>query len=324
MMNKKFLLLAFIFFTIICYSQNLIVKFQDKIDFNLLNELVKMSDDAVSVSNSDSKKKLFYFYDSKTNDKIFANEYEMAYPFVGETAIVKYNKNWGLINRSGKFLYYSEIKNTVGLSSYEKYAIFNNGTQEIYNLGNGEKQSGFIYCAEPAGPDFWITKTESGKYKLLKSEDQTSLFPEEVDSIILQHNRPFTTFNSPIILKNKNKYGLYLSDSKEILKMKFDNMKFLGDNYILVLENKKWNYYIYENNQLNLVLRTEIECQTAAYQNNLIGVFRNGNKYNLLKTNGKILSKEFDYINSEATFGIDGNSVVIFDSKGNFYNYYNK
>ena len=323
-MNKKFLTITFIFFTIICYSQNPIAKFEDQIDFYLLNELIKISDNAVFVSNSDSNKKLFYFYDFKTNAKLFSNGFEIAYPFVGKTAIVNHNKNWGLIDRYGEFIYHSKNKNTVRLSSYEKYATFNNGTQEIYNLSDGEKKSGFLYCAEPAGPDFWINKTQSGKYKLLKLEDQTSVFPEEVDSIILQHNHPFTTFASPIILKNKNKYGLYLSDGKEILKIKFDKMKFLGDNYILVFENKKWNYYVYENNQINLVLKTEIECLSAAYQTNVIGIFLQNTKYNLLKTNGETLSKNFDYIDNEATFGVDGSSIFIFNSKGDFYNFYNK
>lgn len=324
MLDKKSLLLILIFFSNICFPQHLITKFQDKIDFSLLSEIVKMSDEKFAVSNLNSNKKLFYFYDYKTKGRLFSNQYEIAYPFVGETAIVKQNNNWGLINRSGKFIYHSDIKNTVRLSSYEKYAIFDNGTQDIFNLNDGEKKSGFIYCAEPASPDFFINKTTTNKYQLLKREDHSSVFQEEMDSIILRNNRLETDLNSLIILKKKNNYGLYFSDGKEILKLKFGKIKFLGNDYILVFENKKWNYYIYENNKLKLVLRTEIECLSAGYQSNIIGTFLQNNKYNLLKTNGETLSKNFDYIDSEATFGIDENSLFIFNSKGDFYNFYNK
>lgn len=207
MMTKKLLFFAFIFFETLYYSQNSVKSFQDKIDFNLLNELVKMSNDSVYVSNLNSTKKLFYFSDSKTNNKIFPNEYEMAHPFVGESAIVKFNGNWGLINRLGKFIYYSETNNTVKLSSYERYAIFNNGVQEIFNLRNGEKQSGFIYCAEPASPDFFIVKTKSNKFQLVKTKDKKSVFKDEMDSIIFRNYPIYDSVDNLIIIKKKINMG---------------------------------------------------------------------------------------------------------------------
>lgn len=92
----------------------------------------------------------------------------------------------------------------------------------------------------------------------------------------------------------------------------------------MLLENKKWNYYTFENHRLNLILSTDIECLTPAYQSNIIGVFMRDKKYNFLKTDGKSLLKELDYISPEATYGINENSIVIFNSRGDFYNFYNK
>ena len=79
---------------------------------------------------------------------------------------------------------------------------------------------------------------------------------------------------------------------------------------------------MFENGKLKKIISSKIECISPVFQNDFIGIFKaSSNKYNLLKVDGSVLSKEFDYIN-EGTFGIDGNTIYIFTSKGDFYEFY--
>lgn len=307
------------------HAQNPLIQFTDKIDFNILNEIVKMSDDTVYVSNTNknhlSEDSLFYFYD-KNGNKAIEMGYEVAYPFTGKSAIVKNKGNWGLINRLGEFIYQSQFPFPIKLSSYEKYGIFDDGGI-IYNLRSGTQQSGFINCAEPMTPDYFIVKTQSEKYKLVHKKEQKSIFKSEMDSIISQNFSMYDSKLNLLILKKKDKYGLFLSNGNEILKIKHEKIQFLG-KYIMLLEDKVWKYYLFENNKLNLIISSEFQCTSPTYQSNAIGVYSKDKKYNLLKINGENLSQEFDYISGDGTFGIKNNSVMIFDSKADFYLFYKK
>ena len=153
--------------------------------------------------------------------------------------------------------------------------------------------------------------------------DKGPVFKTEMDSIISQNRLIYKENTDLLILKKKNKYGLYLPDGTEIFKIKSENAKFIG-NYVMLYENRKWNYYTYENNKLNLILSTSFECITPAYQAKVIGVFKKDNKYNLLKTNGETLPESFDYISENATYGVKENTLIIFDSDANYYTYAEK
>lgn len=321
----SYTVLILLFFSGSLFSQNPLSEFKDKIDFYLLDNFVRMTDnDTVFVSNlydySGDGSREFYFYNSKTRQKIFPYGFEMAYPFVGKTAVVKYKNRWGLIDRSGRFIFYSLSSYPIKLTSYEKYAVFDNVVK--YDVRNGIFRESSIYCGEPATPDYFISKSPNGKYNLIEM-DKGPVFKTEMDSIISQHRLIYKENTDLLILKKKNKYGLYLPDGTEILKIKFENAKFIG-NYVMLYENSKWNYYTYENNKLNLILSTPFECVTPAYQNNVIGAFKKDNKYNLLKTNGEILPENFDYISDTAAHGVKENLLVIFDSEANYYNYAEK
>lgn len=321
----SYTVLILLFFSGSLFSQNALSEFKDKIDFYLLDNFVRMTDnDTVFVSNlydySGDGSHEFYFYNSKTRQKIFPYGFEMAYPFVGKTAVVKYKNRWGLIDRSGRFIFYSLSSYPIKLTSYEKYAVFDNVVK--YDVRNGIFRESSIYCGEPATPDYFISKSPNGKYNLIEM-DKGPVFKTEMDSIISQHRLIYKENTDLLILKKKNKYGLYLPDGTEILKIKFENAKFIG-NYVMLYENSKWNYYTYENNKLNLILSTPFECVTPAYQNNVIGAFKKDNKYNLLKTDGESLPENFDYISENATYGIKENSLIIFDSNANYYTYAEK
>ncbi|MCD1118441.1 WG repeat-containing protein [Chryseobacterium turcicum] len=330
LLNKTRLLITIITLLVVTSkvsAQDYMAQFSDKIDFNILNEIIKMSDDTVYVSNKNhlSEDSLFYFYD-KNGNKAIEIGYEVAYPFTGKSAIVKNNGNWGLINRLGEFIYQSQFPVPIKLSSYEKYGIFDDGEifdngKVIYNLRSGTQQSGFINCAEPVTPDYFILKTKTGKYKLIYRKEEKSIFKTEMDSIISHNFLMYNNRPNLLILKKKDKYGLYLSDGNEILKIKHEKIQFLG-KYIMLLENKVWKYYLFENNKLNLIISSEFQCTSPTYQSNAIGVYSKDKKYNILKINGKNLSQEFDYISVEGTFGIKNNSVMIFNSKADFHIFY--
>jgi len=321
----SYTVLILLFFSGSLFSQDPLSEFKDKIDFYLLDNFVRMTDnDTVFVSNlydySGDGSREFYFYNSKTRQKIFPYGFEMAYPFVGKTAVVKYKNRWGLIDRSGRFIFYSLSSYPIKLTSYEKYAVFDNVVK--YDVRSGIFRESSIYCGEPATPDYFISKSPNGKYNLIEM-DKGPVFKTEMDSIISQHRLIYKENTDLLILKKKNKYGLYLPDGTEILKIKFENAKFIG-NYVMLYESNKWNYYTYENNKLNLILSTPFECITPAYQAKVIGIFKKDNKYNLLKTDGETLPENFDYISENATYGIKENSLIIFDSDANYYTYAEK
>ncbi|WP_139419850.1 WG repeat-containing protein [Chryseobacterium mulctrae] len=328
LLNKTKLLITIITLLVVTSNvsaQDQMAQFSDKIDFNILNEIIKMSDDTVYVSNTNnnhlSKDSLFYFYD-KNGNKAIKMGYEVAYPFTGKSTIVKNNGNWGLINRLGEFIYQSQFPFPIKLSSYEKYGIFDDG-RTIYNLRSGIQESGFINCAEPLTPDYFIIKTQSKKYQLVNKKEQKFIFKSEMDLIISQNFLIYNNRPNLLILKKNDKYGLYLSNGNEILKIKHEKIQFLG-KYIMLLENKVWKYYLFENNKLKLIVSSEFQCTSPTYQSNAIGVYSKDKKYNILKTNGENLSQEFDYINVDGTLGIMNNSLVIFNSKTNFYIFYKK
>lgn len=320
MKYKRILTFIFTFCTLLIYSQ--INKFRDKISFSLLNEIVKRSNDSIKVSNiaDGIKSDRFYFY--SRNKKIIPYGYEVAFPFVGKTAIVKYDGLWGLINRDGTFIYYSQTPFEVKLSSYEKFGIFDE--KGIFDLKSGKKMESYIFCAEPATPDYFINQTKDKKFQLIKRETGESIYKQEMDTIISQN---FLMYNEKmgednlLILKKKNKYGVYLSNGAEIQKIEYKQAKFIG-KYIALNDGKNWTYSLFENGKLKKIISSKIECISPVFQNDFIGIFKaSSNKYNLLKVDGSVLSKEFDYIN-EGTFGIDGNTIYIFTSKGDFYEFY--
>ncbi|WP_415325672.1 hypothetical protein [Chryseobacterium sp. MMS23-Vi53] len=322
-----YIFFIFLLFSTSAYSQNQLNKFRDKIDIYMLSSFISRSvDDTIFVSNSkqydsgDNNLSSFYYYNSRTKKKIFSYGYTIAYPFVGKSALVKYNGRWGIIDKNGKFIFYSDSYG-VKLSSYEKYVILEDG---MYDLLSGTPKENAIYCAEPATPDYFVLKAKNGKYNL-NNEKNEPIFKTEVDSIIKQQDLLYkgNSIRNLLIVKKKNKYGLRNTDGHEILKIKYENAKFVG-NYFMLFENNTWNYYVYENNKLNLILSTPFECITPAYQVGVIGAFKKDNKYNLLKVNGEILLESFDYINDDATFGIKENTLVIFDSKVNYYTYFER
>lgn len=326
LLNKTKSLINLITFLIVTgnfTAQNQVARFSDKIDFNILNEIIKMSDDTVYVSNKNdlSEDSLFYFY-NKFGNKVIKTGYEEAYPFTGKSAIVKHKGNWGLINNKGEFIYHSEYPFPIKLSSYEKYGIFDNGGV-IYDLKSGTQRSGFINCAEPLTPDYFIVKTKTAKYNLNYKKEEKSIFKTEMDSIIPQNFLLYDSRPNLLILKKNNKYGLSLTSGNEILKIKDEKILFLG-KFIMLLENKVWKYFLFENNRLNLIVSSEFQCISPTYQTNTIGVYLKDKKYNILKTSGENLCQEFDYISGEGTFGIKNNAVMIFNSRADFYIYYQK
>lgn len=50
--------------------------------------------------------------------------FELAFPFVGKTAVVKQNNHWMLIDLNGKIVYNSKSKTLPNFSSYEKFILF--------------------------------------------------------------------------------------------------------------------------------------------------------------------------------------------------------
>ncbi|WEK69513.1 MAG: hypothetical protein P0Y62_16960 [Candidatus Chryseobacterium colombiense] len=316
-----------IFFSGSLFSQQQLSAFKDKIDFYVLDNFTKMGgNDTVFVSNayndSGDDSNDFYFYNSKNKQKIFPYGFEMAYPFVGKTAVVKYKNRWGLIDRSGRFIFYSISPYPIKLTSYEKFAIFDNTVK--YDLRDGTFYENSIYCAMPATPDYFISHTESGKYNVIDRKRQP-IFKTEMDSIVSKQEYLYKENENQnlLIVKKKNKYGLYLANGYKILKIQYEKARFVG-NYIMLFENNTWNYYTYENDRLNLILSTPFECVTSAYQPKVMGVIKKDDQYNLLKMNGETLPENFDYISKDGTYGVKGNTLVIFDAEANYYTYAEK
>ena len=316
--KNYFSFLLFIFLCTNVSAQNILNEFKNKIDLNILSEIVKMSDATTYVTNADG---LFYFYNSETGKKLFPTGFQVAYPFVGKTALIKKDDRWGIINKFGQFIYHTEIYVNVKLSSYEKYVVFGDGNKQIYNLRDGEKHSGFIYCAEPLSPDYFIIQNSDKKFELISNESKKPVFKIKFDSIIKQNILMYEGNNNLIILKKNNKYGLSLATGLEVRKIKYDKIKFTG-KYISILEDKNWHYYLYENNKLNFILKSKFECEQPVYEENAVGYFKTNDHYNILKIDGTILPEDFDYIDSQGSYGIIKNSIYIFKPNSEYYKFF--
>lgn len=325
------LFILLLFFSGTCRAQETLTAFG--VDLNTLDEIVKMSGhDSIFVSNANqddrsekNKGQSYHFYNRKTKSRVFPDGYEAAYPFAGKTALVKYNNSWGLIDRDGKFVYHSAVPNEVKLSSYEKYALFSDdhNNKIMYRMADGTERTMLITCAEPAGPDYFVLKTENGKYNLT-NQDHQPVFSTDSDTII-SNNRLLYKDNPDnlILAKKKNLYRLLDTEGKEITKTKYTKARFTGP-YVMLFEKNQWNYYTYQNKQLHFMFSSPFECRTPAYQKNAVGVFRTAKGYNILKTNGETLSRYFEYISDEGTYGVKGNILFIFSSDAGYYAYTEK
>jgi hypothetical protein len=307
-------------------AQNILSKFKDKIDLNILSEVVKISDHNIFVKNVDisnvkNEDGLYYYFNSESGKKIFAKGFQVAYPFVGKAALVKDNKSWGIIDKSGNYIYQTDNSVKVKLSSFEKYVVFGDGYSQIYSLRDGEKKSGFINCAEPMTPDYSVIQNADKKFELITNESRKPIFKIKFDSIIKQNFLMYEGNDNLIILKKNNKYGLSLASGLEVRKIKYEKIKFI-EKYIAILEDKNWSYYLYENNKLNFIFKSKYECVQPLYEENAIGYFKINGKYNILKTDGTILPEDFDYIDFQGSYGIIKNSIYIFKPNSEYYKYF--
>lgn len=326
-MKTNYLKIIFflLFMNNIALAQNYIKPFEDRINFSILSETVLLTDSETYVKcEKSNSKNLFYYFDSKTNKKIISEGFEMAYPFVGKTAIVKQKKHWKLIDKKGKIVYDSKSETAPFFSSYEKYVLFNND-KFIYDLKLGRQEKGYIYCAEPASPDYYIKTLNNGKFSFIKIKNnkEENVFQMEFDSISQQQFLMYENNDNLLILKKNNKFGIAYANGTYLTEIKYKNAAFIG-NYIMVFENNKWNYYLYENQKLKLITSSDYECKYDVYQSNVIGVFEKNKKFNILKKDGQILNLYFDYISWNGTFGVSGESVYILNSDGNYQLYFTK
>lgn len=263
----------------------------------------------------------FYYFNLTTGKKVFNNNFEEAYPFIGKCALVKANGKYGIIDLKGNYI----IEPTYidyDLPPYEDECHLIIFTEDfIFDLNAGTKSdNGYIICEEPAVPEF-RTFTLHNKYGIKNNTNET-IIEAKYDSVIDIH---FDFF----VLKLNNNIGVINAKNETIIDFKYEEATFSRDDYyttpqtIGLKKGNTWTYFELPKSTKNGILSSKHQCfqMHALALENAIDVFKKRNRFNILFKNGKKLNKYYNWISNNGLVGTR-NKVVYFinqDGSSNLY-----
>ncbi len=280
----------------------------------------------LALSKSDIKPKCendkFYYFEN--NIKIFAAGFNVAYPFVGKSALVKNKGKYGIIDLKGNYLV-KPIYNNFTLPSYDtNLVIF---TEDyIFDLQTGKQDhNGYIYCAEPAIPNFSKFKNKKGKYGIYKHKwnKKTVLIKPKYDEILDIYFQYF-------VVKLKEKIGVISPQDSIIMPFIYDDfIVSRGDYYrspqtIGLKKNQVWYYQSISENTNKKIVESSYKIYNTnnIALKNALGIFKINNQVNILFVNGKTLKSNYKKLSFNGLIGIKNGHVYYLNPDGSDSLYY--
>ena len=261
----------------------------------------------------------FVYINQKNGQPLFNKKFKEAYPFYGKSALVfdmetnSYNAidcNGNLLVNKGMF---HRINNpTTCDKGFVSFSSDPNETRTefIYDVFNAylTNQCRASYCAYPVPFKSPFLKTQSGQY-LLNIRGGNSILFDKVESL---------GDNMFLTLKDQ-KLGIIRSTGESLVPLEFEEstIDFTGKKeeiFVNIIPLKKENIWYYYEPKGKLITQSPMKCQTLLYGQPKLGIYKNGQKYGILYTDGTTLQKEYDWISEDGLLARTGNDFYfIFD-----------
>ncbi|KGO85237.1 hypothetical protein Q765_17230 [Flavobacterium rivuli WB 3.3-2 = DSM 21788] len=272
----------------------------------------------------------FIYINTKTGKAAFKGIYDSAYPFVKNAAVVVVDGKHGIIDRTGKWLVKPFVCAFV-LPSYEDYiAIFrsavNNSEGEFtYNLRSKKANDGYIYCEKAAGPQHYFFKDGKGPYGVKNLVENKILIKPQYDSI-------YGIYQSGAVLVRTKNIGIVNLNNEIIVPLEYDNITRRGGNYPMATKiiglhkNNTWEYFDLTNLKQGSILKSTHKCYIleGLALKDALGIYKEGNKYNILFKDGSTLPTAYDWISDNGLIAINNGNVYILNNDKSAYLYYEK
>ena len=252
-----------------------------------------------------------YYYDVTTNTKLFLKGFDIGYPFFLESALVRQNGKYGIIDKQGNFQI-EPIYDTFKLAPYdhESYiVIFNDDV--IFDLNAGKSNASYTICEEPASPMLYPFLGENKKFGV--KEEGLTIIKAVYDTI-------YAVESEFIIAAKNNKIGLLNLKGEQLTKFEYDETQFSKDQmfdytYAIFGLRKKNTWTYFEKGQR--LINSKYKCTSfLSLLENSIGVFSKKGQENILFKNGKTLDKYYDYVSPYGLVGTIDNEIFTLNSDG--------
>jgi len=279
---------------------------------NLLNAQISFNDFPINLNTLAKQKSFaletvlpryqdgqFYYYNEETRQKEFDTAFEEAYPFIGKS------DNYKLPS-------YADEANLIIFSE-----------DFIFDLRTGSKsENGYIYCAEPAVPNFNRFANAKGKTGIKNNSDET-IIEARYDTIIDIH---FDFF----VVQDNDKIGVLDLEGNTIIPLRYEAVTFSrGDYYaspqkIGLMKEGNWSYFNLSDSKATLITSSKEKCfqMHDLSLKESVGVFQKGSQVNILFENGKTLSNDYNWISENGLVGIISNSIHFLNADGGATLYY--
>lgn len=257
-----------------------------------------------------------YGYVSKDGKETYFENYTDVFFYYGNTGIAKKNGRYGLINRNGDSL------------TVFKYTMVSNFGFNHYKCQTENKKS---HILDSNGKIIFNKDLEFDIQSHYFEKDSIIIFRETIDKnklnglvsidgkVIIEpkyENIFFINDSELYIVQNKKKYGFINKYGKEVIPLIYDKVGFnINENLIPVLKDGKWGYINREN-------ETKIPFEyddASAFLNGLAFVKKGGN-YGCINTKNKVKVK---FNLKETKYPFFTNDLAIFEENGK-YGFINK
>ncbi|AZA89677.1 Uncharacterised protein [Chryseobacterium nakagawai] len=255
----------------------------------------------------------FVYMNLKNGQPVFNKKFREAYPFYGKFALVfdSETKSYNVIDRMGSFILdkgtFTQINNQTRCDHYFISFFMNeNSTEFTFNKLNGEfERCSGISCPYPTLIKFPFLKNQVGQYTL-----KTNCF--EVDNATPLED------NSFLVLKDR-KIGIIDKTGKILVPIEYEEstVNFIENRISTVntIPLRKENVWYYYHPAGKLITKSNVLCDTFLYGQTKLGIYKNGQKYGLLYTDGTTLPQEYDWISEDGVLARTGNDFYFIFEK---------
>lgn len=257
-----------------------------------------------------------YGYVSKDGKETYFENYTDVFFYYGNTGIAKKNGRYGLINRNGDSL------------TVFKYTMVSNFGFNHYKSQTENKKS---HILDSNGKIIFNKDLEFDIQSHYFEKDSIIIFRETIDKnklnglvsidgkVIIEpkyENIFFINDSELYIVQNKKKYGFINKYGKEVIPLIYDKVGFnINENLIPVLKDGKWGYINRENET-----KIPFEYDDASAFLNGLAFVKKGENYGCINTKNKVKVK---FNLKETKYPFFTNDLAIFEENGK-YGFINK
>ena len=292
---------------------------QDCLPFNLdiLSVYSKTSDTIKPVHDD----KGFSFINVNSGEGVYSLNFQEAYPFYKDVAIVKFEERYNLINRNGQFLIEKHIPDHVGKPQISK------NNPNIVWFGNVYSyqyesflDSDFIRRIATSTRNLTVYKADNNKfgYSCKDRFSELKSLPKYDSILSLSENFVLAQLN--------NKFGLEDASSGIIIPYEYDEAmpfneinEFQNQKFLAFRKRSRWYYFDWSG---KLVLISKFKAEKIANgSEDIIGSVNENGKYNILYKDGELKRFGFDKISKDINIGFKGNEVYFINDNKKIIRY---